>query len=114
MGNVRILSTFVIGIMVAVIVCHAAPIELVGDVINEITPEGYDLMYTLSNGVTRSEVGTLTTTSDGSLVITVKGTWAQPFEDGLYYDIEFSADENGFRPRFVLGKNIRRKVKGSE
>lgn len=44
MGNVRILSTFVIGIMVAVIVCHAAPIELVGDVINEITPEGYDLM----------------------------------------------------------------------
>lgn len=35
--------TLIIGI-VTISVCHAAPIELVGDVINEVNPDGYDLM----------------------------------------------------------------------
>lgn len=68
--------------------------------------------YTLTNGVTRSEVGLLTTAPDGTLSITVKGTWSQPFENELFYEIEFSADEKGFRPRLILQKGLRRNVKG--
>lgn len=61
--------------------------------------DGYKFSYETSDGVKRSEEGTIKNagTENETLVITGTISWVGP--DGVTYTIEFIADENGFQPK---------------
>ena len=55
--------------------------------------------YSTSNGMSRSEVGSLTPTG-----YQVKGSYHYRGPDGVKYTVEFVADQNGYRPMWELNK----------
>ncbi|XP_013110224.1 endocuticle structural protein SgAbd-6-like isoform X1 [Stomoxys calcitrans] len=94
----------VFGIVSMVLACAwAAPqgnkdVEIVEQTNENIGIDGYKFSYTLSDGTTRTEEGTVINAGTENESLSVKGTisWVAP--DGQTYTINFVADENGFQP----------------
>ncbi|XP_013110240.1 endocuticle structural protein SgAbd-6 [Stomoxys calcitrans] len=94
----------VFGIMSVVLACAwAAPqggkdVEVVEQTYENTGFDGYKFSYTLSDGTTRTEQGTVINAGTENESLSVKGsvTWVAP--DGQSYTVNFVADENGFQP----------------
>ncbi|TMW41396.1 hypothetical protein DOY81_013524 [Sarcophaga bullata] len=61
----------------------------------------YNFAYETSNGISRTEEGTLKTTEDGAAIV-VQGSTSWTAPDGKKYEITFTADEFGYHPSFKL------------
>lgn len=60
---------------------------------NVLTPEGFSYTFDTSNGIHADESGTAV---NG---VKAQGSYSYTGDDGKFYEVVYSADENGFQPR---------------
>lgn len=61
----------------------------------------YKNSYETSDGIRRSEEGTLSTASNGEKVITVEGQYEYTGPDGKVYLVKYSAGEKGYQAKVI-------------
>ncbi|XP_013110243.2 endocuticle structural protein SgAbd-6-like [Stomoxys calcitrans] len=93
----------VFGIMSVLLACAwAAPqgkdVEVLEQSYENTGSDGYKFSYSLTDGTSRTEQGTVVNPGAENESLSVKGTitWVAP--DGQTYTVNFVADENGFQP----------------
>uniref|UniRef100_A0A1I8Q011 Uncharacterized protein n=1 Tax=Stomoxys calcitrans TaxID=35570 RepID=A0A1I8Q011_STOCA len=91
------------GILAIILVgAFAAPqgkdVEVVEQSYENTGSDGYKFSYSLTDGTSRSEQGTVVNAGTDNESLSVKGSvsWVAP--DGQTYTVNFVADENGFQP----------------
>ncbi|XP_013110242.2 endocuticle structural protein SgAbd-6 [Stomoxys calcitrans] len=73
-------------------------VEVVEQSYENTGSDGYKFSYSLTDGTSRSEQGTVVNAGTDNESLSVKGSvsWVAP--DGQTYTVNFVADENGFQP----------------
>ncbi|EDW17483.2 uncharacterized protein Dmoj_GI12619 [Drosophila mojavensis] len=61
-------------------------------------PDGYTLQLETSDGTKRSEEAILNNIGTEDEAISVKGTYSYVGDDGVTYQVNFVADQNGYQP----------------
>ncbi|XP_075232865.1 endocuticle structural glycoprotein SgAbd-5-like [Lycorma delicatula] len=103
---------------VSVVVIEAAPQAPAGDYArsqvvseyNEVSPDGgYKYGFETDLGIKKDEVGTLKAVpGEGNApaepAIVAQGSYSYRGADGKLYKVEYTADENGFNPKFTSSR----------
>ncbi|XP_017862965.1 PREDICTED: cuticle protein CP14.6-like [Drosophila arizonae] len=64
----------------------------------DVRPDGYTLQLETSDGTKRSEEAILNNIGTEDEAISVKGTYSYVGDDGVTYQVNFVADQNGYQP----------------
>ncbi|XP_018793327.1 PREDICTED: larval cuticle protein 8-like [Bactrocera latifrons] len=89
---------------VVLLVAHtvtAAPVEKLVEIVRQdadVVPESYEFGFETSDGTQHEEEGQLKIVGTDSEAITVKGSYKYVGDDGVTYNVSYTADEHGFQP----------------
>ncbi|XP_053956790.1 larval cuticle protein 65Ag1-like [Anastrepha obliqua] len=78
-----------------------APVEHHVEIVRQdadITPENYKYGFETSDGTQHDEEGQLKNVGTDDEAIVVKGSYKYVGDDGVTYEVSYTADENGFQP----------------
>ncbi|KAH8408604.1 hypothetical protein KR215_008209, partial [Drosophila sulfurigaster] len=65
---------------------------------SDVQPDGYKFSVETSDGTKRDEVGVLNNPNTDHESLAVSGNVKYIGDDGVTYDLSYTADENGFHP----------------
>ncbi|CAG4937532.1 unnamed protein product [Colias eurytheme] len=98
---------FVFGLL-CIVLAAAQEQKETAEILDEksfVRADGYDFEFRTSDGVSRKEQANLITVGDHQ-GIGVSGTYSYTAPDGLQYEVNYTADDKGFRPEIRIVPQI--------
>lgn len=95
------LYAFVVVLVAQALFAETAPAEQQAQIVRQdvdIAPESYKFGFETSDGTQHDEEGQLKNVGTDDETIVVKGSYKYVGDDGVTYQVSYTADENGFQP----------------